>query len=129
MNFLILDKFGRLFSFYQDHFEYKNTLLIGDFNSNSIWDKPRRIFNHSIVVDILYQKGIESTYHRYFNLKQGRESHPTFYLYRHEHKPYHLDYCFASSDLITHLKKVEVGSYADWIKASDHMPIIIEFDT
>ena len=34
------------------------TILIGDFNSNTIWDKPRRIGNHSAVVKRLERKKI-----------------------------------------------------------------------
>jgi exodeoxyribonuclease III len=36
----------------------RKVLLAGDFNSNTIWDKPRRAGNHSTVVNILQQKGI-----------------------------------------------------------------------
>ena len=41
----------------------KKTILIGDFNSNTIWDKKRRESNHSNVVKLLKEKGILSTYH------------------------------------------------------------------
>ena len=70
------------------------TILIGDFNSNTIWDKPRRKGNHTTVVEYLKKRGIHSTYHHHFTQAQGKEQHPTFYLYRDETKPYHLDYCF-----------------------------------
>ncbi len=72
----------------------KNTLLIGDFNSNTIWDRKYRIGNHSHVVDRLQKKGITSSYHLYHKQIQGNEAQPTYYLYRHKDKPYHLDYCF-----------------------------------
>src|SRR5436190_14031267 len=53
------------------HYEYfiqnRETILIGDFNSNTIWDKPRREGNHSTVVKKLEAKGIHSIYHMYFN--------------------------------------------------------------
>ena len=32
---------------YSRHIKKKNTILTGDFNSNSIWDRPRRQGNHS----------------------------------------------------------------------------------
>jgi exodeoxyribonuclease-3 len=102
-------------------------ILIGDFNSNTIWDKPRREGNHSTVVSKLESKNIFSAYHKFFNQIQGKEEHPTLYMYRHENKPYHIDYCFASSYFINVLKKVEIGTYKDWTKYSDHKPLIIEF--
>ena len=102
-------------------------ILAGDFNSNTIWDKPRREGNHSNVVERLAEKGIQSTYHHHFNLLQSKEEHPTFLLYRHKDKPYHLDYCFASADLMEGLVSVEVGSWEEWNPYSDHCPLIIEF--
>lgn len=112
---------------YQDQLGQKQTLLVGDFNSNSIWDRPKRLHNHTTVVDVLAQQGIESTYHHYFKEAQGKETQPTHFLYRHADKPYHLDYCFASADMMPQLKKVVVGQYADWTHASDHVPLIIDF--
>jgi exonuclease III len=113
---------------YQNQISTTKTLLLGDFNSNSIWDRPRRLGNHTNVVDFLAKKGIQSVYHQYFNQQQSKEIHPTHFLYRHEDKPYHLDYCFVSKDLINRLKKVEIGLHHDWKIASDHMPIIIDFE-
>jgi len=113
---------------YKDIITRQNTILVGDFNSNTIWDKPKRIWNHSKVVHLLEQKGIHSTYHKYFKQIQGKEQHPTLYMYRHKDKPYHIDYCFVSEDLIKKLTSVEIGDYNFWIKYSDHMPIITTFD-
>ena len=104
------------------------TILIGDFNSNTIWDKPKRKGNHSTVVDRLAQKGIFSTYHKHYKQMQGKEEHSTLFMYRHQNKPYHIDYCFASIDLINKLKNVEIGSYEEWTTYSDHKPVIVTFD-
>lgn len=104
------------------------TILTGDFNSNKIWDKPRRVGNHSAVVDRLAEKSIYSVYHKRLNQEQGKENHPTFFLYRNMDKPYHLDYCFASADLYDKVKSMEIGTYENWITRSDHTPLIIYFD-
>ncbi len=104
------------------------TILTGDFNSNTIWDKPRRIGNHSDVVHHLSQKNIHSVYHKYQKQEQGKESHPTFYLQRKKEKPYHLDYCFASEDLYDKVSSLEIGTYENWIAHSDHAPLIISFN-
>jgi hypothetical protein len=105
-----------------------NTILAGDFNSNTIWDKPKRIHNHTALVDLLQQKGISSVYHHFHRQEQGKEKHPTQYMYRHRAKPYHLDYCFTSADLTACLKKVTVGRFSNWSAHSDHMPVIAEFN-
>ena len=112
---------------YEELINNTSTILIGDFNSNTIWDKPRREGNHSTVVEWLAAKEIRSTYHSYFNLSQSKEEHPTFSLYRHKNKSYHLDYCFASADFIDKLVSVEVGHWEDWNTYSDHCPLIVEF--
>ncbi len=104
------------------------TILTGDFNSNTIWDKPRRAGNHTTVVERLKQKKIYSTYHQFYGQEQGKEKHPTLFMYRHQDKPYHIDYCFASIDFMNKLNNVEVGTYEDWTKFSDHVPLIVTFD-
>ncbi len=103
------------------------TILIGDFNSNKIWDYKDRVGSHSDVVNLLATKRIESVYHKHFDMEQGKEQHPTFFLQRNENKPYHIDYCFASSDFLTKLKRVEIGAYRNWITYSDHSPLIVDF--
>lgn len=106
----------------------KRTLLAGDFNSNTIWDRKYRVGNHSHVVEHLAKKGINSCYHIHHGQSQGSEAHPTFYLYKHLDKPYHLDYCFASADLSERIHSVEVGKFDDWMKYSDHVPVMVLFD-
>jgi len=48
-------------------------------------------------------------------------------MYRHKNKPYHIDYCFASAELMSGQQTVEVGDYDEWIGLSDHVPVIITF--
>ena len=50
-------------------------------------------------------------------------------MYRHKNKPYHIDYCFVSADLVAKLRSVEIGDYDFWTKYSDHVPVIVTFDT
>lgn len=114
-------------NYYDALFTKNKVILIGDFNSNTIWDKPKREGNHSTVVSKLESKNIFSTYHQFFNQTQGKEAHPTLSMYRHEDKPYHIDYCFASKEFIETLERVEVGTYKDWSKYSDHKPLIVKF--
>lgn len=105
----------------------KPTILIGDFNSNTIWDKKRRAGNHSNIVKVLSEKGIKSTYHHHHNQEQGTEKHPTLYMYRHKNKPYHIDYCFASATLLEKVQSVEIGDFESWMPYSDHVPVIVTF--
>ena len=105
------------------------TILIGDFNSNTIWDyKKHRLSDHTSVVQALEEKGIFSTYHVHHKQLQGKEEHPTYFMYRHLNKPYHIDYCFASSNLIKKLENVEIGTHEQWTTLSDHNPLIVSFN-
>jgi len=101
-------------------------VLVGDFNSNKIWDTKKRVGNHSDVVQMLTANNIESVYHKHFKIEQGKEIHPTFFLQRNQNKPYHIDYCFASNHIIEKVQKVEIGNYENWIEFSDHSPLIID---
>jgi len=104
------------------------TILVGDFNSNTIWDRKHRQSNHSNVVKFLEDKGIFSTYHIHYKQTQGTEEHPTLYMYRHKDKTYHIDYCFASKDLLDKVSYVEIGEFEEWTKYSDHVPVVVTFD-
>ena len=113
---------------YDDLLSSKSTVLAGDFNSNTIWDKKRRAGNHSNVVKYLADKGIYSAYHLHHQQTQGKEQRPTFYLYRHQNKPYHIDYCFVSADMSERVSSVEIGDHETWSKYSDHVPLIVTMD-
>ena len=112
---------------YQHLIKPTRTILIGDFNSNSIWDKPRRVGNHTHVVEKLGSKQIKSVYHHHFDQVHGSEEQPTFNLYKNPNKPYHIDYCFVSEDILLKLASVKIGSYNQWREYSDHLPLIVDF--
>jgi len=115
-------------TYYDELLTKKPTMFIGDFNSNTIWDyKKHKLGSHSAVVKQLENKGIFSTYHTYHNQTQGIEQHPTFYMYRNKNKPYHIDYCFVSKELLDKVSSVEIGNFDEWIKYSDHVPVIVTF--
>lgn len=114
--------------FYSDILCDENVILVGDFNSNSIWDKPKRVYNHTNLVELLMTKNILSTYHTFHNQVQGKERDSTLFMHRKIDRPYHIDYCFTSRNLIDKLKNVEVGTYETWTKYSDHKPLIVDFE-
>lgn len=103
----------------------KECVLIGDFNSNSIWDHQRKEGNHKDLVEFLAKKNIYSLYHKKYKEEHGAESIATQFMYRHQDKPYHLDYCFASESLTSKKTDISIGSYDEWIGLSDHMPVIV----
>ncbi len=114
-------------NYYAELLKNDNIIIAGDLNSNSFWDKPNRVANHTNIVKKLYESGIVSAYHFFNKEAQGKETSPTFYLYKNKNKPYHLDFCFASNNFINKLKNVSVGSYKKWMNYSDHTPLIVDF--
>lgn len=97
-----------------------DTVIIGDFNSNAIWDKDHGKRNHSFAVAQLADIGLQSAYHHTNNEKHGEESNNTFYLYGHKDKNYHIDYCFLNPK---RLKSFSILSQEQWLDYSDHLPI------
>lgn len=118
---------GQVWKYLQLHGDFlraTNSALIGDLNSNSVWDVWDRWWNHSDVVRELQELGLNSAYHYQRGEEQGRELSPTLYLQRNVKKPYHVDYAFLSETLIKGAT-LEVGTQDNWLQISDHMPLII----
>jgi exonuclease III len=121
---------GQLYAalqWYADFIREKETIIIGDWNSNAIWDRERAVTNHSAVIELLDAVGLVSIYHTYFGEAHGQEQQNTFFLHRIPQKGYHLDYCVAPKSWLPRLKSVEVGAYEAWSGYSDHMPLFVEF--
>jgi len=103
------------------------SVMLGDFNSNSIWDHEHpKDRNHSALVRKLDGLGLVSAYHHHHSEQQGSETAPTFFEYRHRDRPYHIDYCFIPRSWLDRLSTVTVGTHVEWGQRSDHMPLIID---
>ena len=111
---------------YQSFIASRDTVVAGDFNSSSIWDGLRKHGNHSQAVERLAACDLVSSYHAYFGEQQGQETRPTFYLYHHKHRPFHIDFCFLPRTWLPRLCAVDVGRYEEWRHLSDHCPLVID---
>jgi len=100
-----------------------DTILIGDFNSNKMWDKNYGDRSHSKVVEELKNIGLISAYHYIYNESQGEETTKTFYLYRHQNKGFHIDHCFINK---SNIKTYQIDKNETWLSYSDHLPLILE---
>lgn len=119
---------GQLWHWLRRHPDFlreTRALLAGDFNSNAIWDRQYPGCSHSDVVRLLESLGLHSLYHRTREELQGQERTPTFFLQRNPAKPYHIDYAFLSACLLEGAR-IEIGTPADWLALSDHMPLVVD---
>jgi exonuclease III len=104
----------------------KNIIIMGDFNSNKIWDEWDRWWNHSDVVRELSEIGIFSFYHKINNIEQGEEKVSTFFLYKNIEKKYHIDYVFGNINHYNKIKQLKYENFEEWKDKSDHIPILLE---
>ena len=122
----------RAMSRYKAFLGESTTILAGDLNSNTIWDKPGWRINHSTKVRLLDERfGLVSAWHAIRGERHGAESVPTLY-WRDRTKDgptYHIDYVFLPSSLIGRAR-VEIGSFEAWCgsRLSDHVPVVVDLD-
>jgi endonuclease/exonuclease/phosphatase family metal-dependent hydrolase len=105
-----------------------NTIVAGDFNSNSIWDCNRPVGNHTAVVELLAAQGIVSAYHAFYDEPHGSESRPTLYLLKNRNRPFHIDYVFIPDKWANRLNRVSIRNGAKWAALSDHRPIVVDIE-
>ena len=103
------------------------SIVLGDLNSGTRqYGEPYVSRHHSRIVDMLSGHGLESAYHRSYNVPHGAELHPT---YRHQMKsslPWHIDFCFVPRQWT--LRAVRVVA-SDWALTSDHNALVIDVES
>jgi endonuclease/exonuclease/phosphatase family metal-dependent hydrolase len=101
------------------------TVVMGDFNANSIWDHDHEAHrSHSAAVRRLNELGVASAYHTFFQETHGTETRNTYYFLWNERAAYHVDYCFVPR--AWKIGGVTIGSNADFRRLSDHRPLIVD---
>jgi len=114
---------------YDDLFQQRVVVMLGDFNSNAKWDKEHPAsLNHSAMVSRLKRHGLISGYHTFKSEEHGEESLHTFHLHRNEQKKYHIDFCFVPESWAPRIRHVDIGSFAAWKTCSDHQPLLVDID-
>ena len=100
----------------------EDCILIGDFNSNKIFDKLCGEENHSLIVEKLRNLGYSSLYHDIYNEEFGAETIST-HKNRGTNKEYHVDYCFYKKTIKSRIINFHIdGDYS----LSDHKMLKLE---
>ena len=102
------------------------SIVAGEFNASVIWDRQDRPHNFSNVNSALNDLGLTSAYHKLHKQDHGLEIHPTLYFRRNISNSYHIDYVYVSSMWLTGTPWLTVGSPDEWLRHSDHMPLLVE---
>ncbi|MFF2299346.1 endonuclease/exonuclease/phosphatase family protein [Arthrobacter sp. NPDC058127] len=108
---------------HKDFLGQGRALLMGDFNSNTIWDRGHPDRNHSMLVEKLGKLGLCSAFHSQTRSAHGAEQTKTYFHTRNLRFGHHIDYAFVRESAKTSL---EVGSPDEWLAHSDHMPLILD---
>jgi exodeoxyribonuclease-3 len=105
----------------------QRAIVVGDFNSNAIWDERwSGSATHSMVVESLAEAGLTSLYHTQSGEAQGAETVQTLAFKGDPDKPFHIDFCFVSQDLVDQGAHLEIPRAQEWIGFSDHAPLVID---
>lgn len=99
----------------------KNRYIIGDFNSNVMWDRKHGYRTHSDFNKLVSKVGLGSAYHMQTGDLFGQEKQATFYLYRKPEKPYYIDYAYLPEKSTFN---ITFGD-SSFLQYSDHLPLIL----
>ncbi len=98
-------------------------IFSGDFNNSVIWDKGSSENNFENINKKLNELSLVSVYHDLNKEDFGKEKKGTLFQYRHQDKPYFIDYIYTKG---LETRNLIVGEYDEWISYSDHVPLIAE---
>ncbi|GLB47536.1 hypothetical protein WR164_15150 [Philodulcilactobacillus myokoensis] len=105
-------------------FKNNHLLIMGDFNSNVIWNYKHKFSNQNNFNDITRRHGIVSAYHLVNKESFGNEHDFTFRMYKHFNQKYHMDYAYAAKDKIVDFK---INHSLDEISDHSVLQIILKF--
>lgn len=103
-------------------------IVIGDLNSNGIFDRRYRKDNHAGLVEVLRELGLHSLYHHATGEAHGEERMPTYFHMRNRARPYHFDYAFVPESMLG-AARLAIGEPGTWFGPSDHLPLIVDLGT
>ncbi len=111
--------------YYGDWLSKGPAVVMGDFNADA------RLKNGSEAewaTRLSRDFGLVSAYHAFHHVLPRKETRQTFYQYRHANRAYdcHIDMCFVPEAWLRRIVNVNVGSYEQWSRLSDHCPLVVD---
>jgi endonuclease/exonuclease/phosphatase family metal-dependent hydrolase len=111
--------------FYRSFLSRREAVVAGDFNNSVFWDRPGKRTNFTGIAHSLSTLGLASAYHTVSGEPFGQEQQATLWFLKRPHQRYHIDYCFLPKRWISQSSSVWVGPHEEWLRYSDHAPLLI----
>ena len=113
---------------YGKYLKGKNVVIAGDLNDSAIWDESYHPYPSvkTIFQEFREKYGVVSAYHNFHKEEFGEETQNTLCLLKNSRKRYHIDYVLLPERW--QVRDVSVGTHGDWLKLSDHMPLVVDID-
>ncbi|WP_409304067.1 hypothetical protein [Peribacillus sp. SCS-155] len=105
-----------------------SVIIMGDFNLDKrVSSSYTGVGGYTKMMEIFENYGLKSCYHSISREEYGSESQATYYHYGKSDKPFHLDYCFVSQDILPRMNQFYIGTAKEFLPFSDHVPLVFEF--
>lgn len=102
-------------------------IIMGDFNLDKKVPSSYSGIGYEKIMDKLESYGLVSCYHSITMEEFSKESIATYYHYGKLDKPFHVDYCFGSKDVLQGIQSFYTGTPEDYLSLSHHVPLVLEF--
>ena len=116
---LALDHYARFL-------ERSTAIVAGDFNAGIAWDSKSKSGKFADVDAKLVKFGLASAYHAHTGDDFDEEECPTHWFLKNAKRSFHIDYIYVPSSKGCVVRSVWVGESTDWLKRSDHAPVVVE---
>ena len=114
---------------YGPHLKSQAVVIAGDLNDNAIWDRDYPAPKFEQIFDGFRERhDVVSVYHQFHAEKYGQESRHSLFLLKNKAKRYHIDYILIPQAWMSRVTAVSLGDHRDWLRLSDHMPLLAELN-
>lgn len=122
------DYIGQLCYFMEHYASYltPNTILVGDFNINMLWNKSfKKEHNYTRFLELCRENGFCSLYHELTQQPQGQETAYTSYFHHNPLRGFHIDYAYLNRQQLPNVKSFKIHG-CEWLAFSDHTVLELE---
>ena len=102
-------------------------IIVGDFNLDKRVSSSYRGIGYKPIIDLFNSFKLTSCYHHFNKEEFGSESSATYYHYGKSDRPFHLDYCLVSREILQVTQQFYIGGADEYAGFSDHLPLVLEF--